>query len=976
MKRGLALLLTGIILLITASATVSAATFIDTEGENCEIAVEVLAALGIVEGKAEGTYEPESLLTRAEMTAIILRSMGMENKNAGRDIFTDVPANHWAYATISTAYQIGIVNGVSEIAFEPDKVVTYEQAVKMVVAALGYTVQAEAIGGYPSGYLSKAAQLDILKGVEKTEEMTRGNMAMLLYNALDVEMFVRTAFGEDTYDFEVNENQTILSHYLKVEKITDKITASSMLQFKNASHGRRLLTDEVAVGSRIMKKGETNAQDLIGVQSDIYIRTEDNSEIPVIVAIVPRAGVKVIDVSARCIDAGTSVSEFIYTDMEGKECKLSISGATLLYNGREETVDVSRLTPETGTVRLISEGGNVDLVVVWEYDNFVVENVISAEKEIYFKGKTTPEAIDFTDTMLPTVMTDKNGMDITLDSLVKGDILSVAKSLPHNASRARRIYHSKEKVIGKITEISQNEVVIGDVTYAVSPSMNINELSVGQDAAFYLDFTGAIASVDNNYAANRIYGWMKSAATTNGLNGKPQLKLFTEAGEWKVFDLAEIVRFNGQGRKRESLLDGASAEVNIWGEGVAPSLVKADGTVVPQLIAYKTNDAGVITEIETAYNKTNPRLKDEEKIGDDFSMDWYIDSSLRTALFDGTMDGLNTGNGTQKVGNVFLGRVFAAGATKMFVIPNDTESEKDYKISETRTITLEGYREMDCVSFYDVDEDYNLGVLVVRNDLTTAPTGGIVSYPDDEVASALVTGISIVLTEDGEARKAIKLLTGDAQEITAYVDEDGLKCLYTTANADIAQDPYWYIEQNGEKVYGKDVTLSTLKRTDKKNAPKMYMDIENLQQGDVVQYQMNSANVLTMLRVSYRANYPGGIAFSALLSGTQGYLGALSADNYYVGGGLNASGIVTKASESNLMVKVNLIKSGWGEKEGTAIYNFRKGGKYLLWDREKNESREITINDIHSGDEVFVVYSTNKQIVTIVYRDAKVTVGE
>ena len=68
-------------------------------GENCETAVEVLAALGIVEGKAEGAYEPDSSLTRAEMATIILRTMNMAEAAEGKAIFSDVPSSHWAYIT-------------------------------------------------------------------------------------------------------------------------------------------------------------------------------------------------------------------------------------------------------------------------------------------------------------------------------------------------------------------------------------------------------------------------------------------------------------------------------------------------------------------------------------------------------------------------------------------------------------------------------------------------------------------------------------------------------------------------------------------------------------------------------------------------------------------------------------------------------------------------------------------------------------
>ena len=148
--------------LVTSAAPVS---FDDTKGKSYETAVELLASLGIVKGKTDTSYAPEENITRAEMATIILRTMNMEEGAKGNDTFEDVTPAHWAYDNISAAYQLGIINGVSATSFAPDSNVSYEQAVKMIISALGYSLQAESQGGYPVGYLAKAAHLDIIKGV-------------------------------------------------------------------------------------------------------------------------------------------------------------------------------------------------------------------------------------------------------------------------------------------------------------------------------------------------------------------------------------------------------------------------------------------------------------------------------------------------------------------------------------------------------------------------------------------------------------------------------------------------------------------------------------------------------------------------------------------------------------------------------------------------------------------------------------------
>ncbi|MBE7025567.1 MAG: S-layer homology domain-containing protein, partial [Ruminococcaceae bacterium] len=101
MKKGLAFLLAFVMVLTMQGVAVSAASFADTQGEPCETAANVLYALGIVEGKAEGAYQPNGFLTRAEMATILLRAMNMAENAMGQDVFTDVPSSHWAYANIA-----------------------------------------------------------------------------------------------------------------------------------------------------------------------------------------------------------------------------------------------------------------------------------------------------------------------------------------------------------------------------------------------------------------------------------------------------------------------------------------------------------------------------------------------------------------------------------------------------------------------------------------------------------------------------------------------------------------------------------------------------------------------------------------------------------------------------------------------------------------------------------------------------------
>ena len=108
-------------------------TFTDIIGNKDKIAIEALASRGIVNGKTENSFEPESTMTRAEFATIIARGLGLPQKSNA--IFKDVTANDWFYNYVGTAYAYGIIKGVSENEFNPNGTITREEAAVMVTRA-------------------------------------------------------------------------------------------------------------------------------------------------------------------------------------------------------------------------------------------------------------------------------------------------------------------------------------------------------------------------------------------------------------------------------------------------------------------------------------------------------------------------------------------------------------------------------------------------------------------------------------------------------------------------------------------------------------------------------------------------------------------------------------------------------------------------------------------------------------------------
>ncbi len=985
MKKGLTLMLAFIMVFTVQAATVSAASFTDTVGAPCETAADVLSALGIVEGKAEGSYEPDSSLTRAEMATIILRAMHMAQGAKGQDIFTDVPASHWAYANVSAAYQMGIVNGTSATTFAPDATVTYEQAVKMVVAALGYTVEAEAMGGYPTGYLAKAAHLDVLKGVSVGGDMTRGNMAILLYNALDKPILEKASYGDDNYKYDSDEAVTMLSRYLKVEKITGKVVQTPMACAITTA--ARVLSDEVRVSDgetiTLMKKGDSAAQDLLGVRAEILYQESENGGMPVILAVIPRSSSEILDIAAKDIDAGkTTAKELIYEE-NGKEKKADIADATLVYNGRVRTMDVSLLKPEIGTVRLVSEtGAAYDLIIVESYENYIVEMVNESENIVYFKDGAGSMEIDFSDNSVNIVLTDENGKPLALKDFAEWDVVSVCRDNAANPSVCR-IYRTFKIVDGTITElsVSEREVIIDGTTYPIAYSMKPEDLKLGMNALFSLDFTGAVAAVDTSGDDGGIYAWLKNTETTKGLDGTPRIRVFTQNAEWKILEFAQRVEYNDLRVPATDLLKPAAEEVNTWAYNTAPTLVRynASGEVetIPQLIKITVTEEGLIEKLETAENKTAFDVEDSERFGGNFSMDFWQNGTKVMRGFNNTVAGdaagkPKTDEKLEYIDGVLFSRVYADNDTKFFKIPANPENEKQYEVygAVTGGLNFDDYREMKAISYYDISDRNHCGAMVMRHDLlgTEGDTGE--GYPGYTALAGLVTRISTRLDEDGMAVFTISMVNSNGQEIAAGVTDENMECLYSVANVKM-EDPAWYTKNAVTGAHERGVDGSWKKTATKRM--ELYMSLSDLEPGDIIQYKTDADGNITTISVLHRLAYSGDMEFaygkeSNKSSSANATIMPTSAYRYYFGGNKSMLGTVTKQTGKGFLVDVNLCTSA-GEPTGeTASRAVPTVGKFVIWDDKKQTATMTTSSGVMVGDYIFAFWLTRWQKLVVIYR--------
>lgn len=152
-------------------------------------ALDTLVDKKIIAGFPDGTYKADQTLTRAEFAKIIVCFIGGDINITLDTGFPDVDnvggSAHWAKSYIRVAKDMKIISGFPDGTFQPDSPVTYEQAVKMILCALGYTNYE-----YPQGFLQLGMQKKLYTNSTHTgassDPVTRGSVAILVYNALSI----------------------------------------------------------------------------------------------------------------------------------------------------------------------------------------------------------------------------------------------------------------------------------------------------------------------------------------------------------------------------------------------------------------------------------------------------------------------------------------------------------------------------------------------------------------------------------------------------------------------------------------------------------------------------------------------------------------------------------------------------------------------------------------------------------------------
>ena len=575
--------------MVASSVAAFAVDFPDVESTaSYAQAVQELSALDVISGYDDGTFGPDKLVTRAEITKMIVDALA-ERSSAEASTestkFADVSADHWAKGYINQGVADGFIAGMSDTEFDPDANVTYVQAQKMLVSAIGYETYAQAQGGWPIGYKTYAASLDITKGIsgiKDSTELTRAQVAQMIDNAMDTPLCVIASWkpewnGTKTPNLEVRDGkegrayETLFTEKHDAYKVYGRVTETS----KTGSVDNDKVTfqvekadnfddEEVKADSPVsedMYIGDSKADNYLRTYSQALIQKNDDDEFTIL-SIAAAAANKSVTVASEDFDENKSTDEALYffpagTTKGSTKYQLdTTNGVTIYINGVESSKSIAELRDyldknETASVTLQKETETGSTSTSAKYNTIMVSSYVTAiVDEVIDKTNETSVNFDTYSSGIQAKMTvnkdDDNytysfkldGKEIEAKDLQQNDVLNISYDTT-GSFRESSFYDVivTRNVVDGVKCTSRNdskgEYTIGGTKYKAAEGMDI-DVETSTEYSLYLDHFGRIAKADEN-SVSKNYGVLKNIYKKAG--GDYMAQIITKKGteeEYKV----------------------------------------------------------------------------------------------------------------------------------------------------------------------------------------------------------------------------------------------------------------------------------------------------------------------------------------------------------------------------------------------------------------------------------------------------------
>lgn len=139
--------------------------------------IQTLVSLHMLTGVSEDSFQPERQMTRAEFSKLIAETLGLKATEGGKSPFADVAADAWYANAVSAMHAAGLIQGVDEETYAPNRPISRAELAVLLVRAYAYAAQTDAAAD--SSVLATFADADDIPAWAVQEVGTAVSMGLM-----------------------------------------------------------------------------------------------------------------------------------------------------------------------------------------------------------------------------------------------------------------------------------------------------------------------------------------------------------------------------------------------------------------------------------------------------------------------------------------------------------------------------------------------------------------------------------------------------------------------------------------------------------------------------------------------------------------------------------------------------------------------------------------------------------------------------
>ena len=529
MKKFLSLVLALVMTMSLVTVSAGAKDFTDDSEITYKEAVDVISALGVVDGYSGGDFRPDDVLTRGAAAKIIcnliLGPTTASALSAGTAPFKDVPVTNTFAGYITYCSQQGIISGYADGTFRPTGTLSGNAFMKMLLGALGYDSSIEGYTGanWTVSVIKQAVGIGLDDGNDEfvgSKAVTRQEAALYASNMLKATMV------------EYDQQNTIV-----VGDITINTTSSRSDVENNGksdkyinSDGKMQFAEKYFTDLRLDDSGEddfarpSNVWTLKSDEIGTYAKDADATYTTKV-----EVGDIYKDLGLNKTVAKDDVSVYVDGVSSKDHPNMKDQLPVAIKKGDDDTkFGANGVLTE---VFYDEDDGTVTITEVNTYVGQVSKNVAATSKKDAYVVVST----------LDVVPSESGNLEFETNEEFEEDAYvlytySEAAEEVKSVAAAEEVSGTVTKVINKASDDENKGLTIADTAYKTSRTVSgelLGDVSVKNDYTVYLDAYGYVIYIEEEELTAQDYALVLATANKSDFVGKKAELLFAD-GTTKV----------------------------------------------------------------------------------------------------------------------------------------------------------------------------------------------------------------------------------------------------------------------------------------------------------------------------------------------------------------------------------------------------------------------------------------------------------